>query len=159
MAAHVGNKYWQFRDKHGRDFKYTPEKLWAEAIEYFEWCELNPLKEDSVSFYQGQPTHEPITKMRAMTIIGFCLYADIDQFTFYNYRQNKDFIDITTRIENIIRDQKFTGAAADLLNANIIARDLGLVDKVEQTGTTKHEIIVPDAETKKEIDKLKEKFE
>ena len=34
----------------------------------------------------------------------------------------------------IIRTQKFAGAAADLLNANIIARDLGLADKNEVTG-------------------------
>ena len=44
------------------------------------------------------------------------------------------------------REQKFTGAAADLLNANIIARDLGLKDNVsnEHTGANggaiKHEI-------------------
>ncbi|MBC8318455.1 MAG: hypothetical protein H8E41_11160 [Desulfobulbaceae bacterium] len=31
--------------------------------------------------------------------------------------------------EQVIRDQKFTGAAADLLNANIIARVFGLADK------------------------------
>jgi hypothetical protein len=29
----------------------------------------------------------------------------------------------------VIYEQKFTGAAADLLNPNIIARDLGLADK------------------------------
>ena len=36
--------------------------------------------------------------------------------------------------EEIIRRQKFEGASADLLNANIIARDLGLADKAEFTG-------------------------
>lgn len=133
MAAPLNNKFWQFRNKHGRDFEYTPEALWDEAVEYFEWVESNPLKEDAVNFYQGIPTHEPITKMRAMTIIGFCLYADIDPVTFYNYKKNQDFINIITRIENVIRDQKFTGAAADLLNANIIARDLGLIDKQDHT--------------------------
>ena len=133
MSAPLNNKFWQFRNKHGRGFEYTPENLWDEAIKYFEWIEANPLKEDSVNFYQGQPTHEPIEKMRAMTIIGFCLYADIDTVTFYNYRKNKDYINTITRIENIIRDQKFSGAAADLLNPNIIARDLGLVDKQDHT--------------------------
>nr|WP_261640834.1 DNA-packaging protein [Erwinia mallotivora] len=41
------------------------------------------------------------------------------------------------RAEQIIYNQKFTGAAADLLNANIIARELGLADKreVQQTVT------------------------
>lgn len=36
--------------------------------------------------------------------------------------------------EEIIRRQKFEGAAADLFNPNIIARDLGLADKSELTG-------------------------
>ncbi|MDC9826565.1 terminase small subunit, partial [Devosia sp. ZB163] len=38
------------------------------------------------------------------------------------------------RVDEIIRAQKFEGAAAGLLNPNIIARDLGLADKQELTG-------------------------
>ncbi len=41
---------------------------------------------------------------------------------------------ITSKIDNVIRSQKFAGAAADLLNANIIARDLGLKDQKELSG-------------------------
>ncbi|EOI7007498.1 terminase small subunit [Salmonella enterica subsp. enterica serovar Kentucky] len=36
---------------------------------------------------------------------------------------DEDFCGVTTRAEQVIYDQKFSGAAADLLNANIIARD------------------------------------
>jgi hypothetical protein len=32
------------------------------------------------------------------------------------------------------REQKFTGAAAGLLNGNLVARELGLADKAEVTG-------------------------
>jgi len=158
MAAAKGNKYWQFRNKHGRDHKYTPETLWNEAVEYFEWIEENYLIEEKGYSYMGEVTKEEFKKIRAMTVVGFCLYADITQETFYAYERDNDYSDIIKAIKNIIYEQKFTGAAADLLNANIISRELGLVDRIEQTGTTKHEIIVPDAETKKEIDKLKEKF-
>ena len=63
-----------------------------------------------------------------MTIKGFTLFADICEKTFANYRNDKDFVQVITRIENIIYEQKFTGAAATLLNPNIIARDLGLRD-------------------------------
>jgi hypothetical protein len=146
MGAPKGNKFWQFRNKHGRDFEYTPEELWEEAVKYFEWVESNPLVEDMVNFYQGMPTHEPVFKMRAMTVIGFCLYADIDPVTFYNYKKNEDFINIVTRIENIIRDQKFTGAAADLLNANIIARDLGLQDHTKSESNIMINISKEDAD-------------
>ena len=57
--------------------------------------------------------------------------VEISFQTFQDYRAREGFIDITSKIENVIKTQKFVGAAADLLNANIIARDLGLTDKTE----------------------------
>jgi hypothetical protein len=136
MSAPKGNKYWEFREKHGRSHKYTPDELWNEALEYFEWVESNPLKEEKVFHAQGIITKAEVSKMRAMTVTGFCLFADIDPTTFENYRKTDDFIRITTRIDSIIKSQKFEGAAADLLNPNIIARDLGLKDKQDVESTT-----------------------
>lgn len=59
---------------------------------------------------------------------------DISQQAWSEYKQRQGFGEITARIDDVIRSQKFAGAAADLLNANIIARDLGLADKSELTG-------------------------
>lgn len=129
MPAPEGNKYWEFRGKHGRGFKYTPDQLWDEAMKYFKWVENNPLLEEKLFAYQGIVVKDTVNKMRAMTITAFCLFADISLQTLENYRDNKDFIEVTTRIDNIIKSQKFEGAAADLLNPNIIARDLGMADK------------------------------
>lgn len=39
---------------------------------------------------------------------------------------NEDFLGVISQVEAIIYQQKFTGAAADLLNTNIISRDLGI---------------------------------
>lgn len=72
--------------------------------------------------------------MRAMTLEGLCIFLDIARQTWDNYCQRDDFLEVTTRVAEIIRTQKFTGAAADLLNPNIIARDLGLAEKREHTG-------------------------
>lgn len=135
MAAHIGNKYWQFRNKHGRDFKYTPELLWEEAVKYFEWIDQNPLLEYKAFPYKGDITKTTLPKMRAMTESGFCLFADIDHKTFDRYEKINDFFPIVTRIKTIIRTSKFEGAAADLLNPNIIARDLGLQDKTQTEHT------------------------
>jgi len=66
-----------------------------------------------------------------MTQAGLCIFLDISLTTWFNYKEKVDFLEVTTRAEQIIYEQKFTGASADLLNANIIARDLGLVDKKE----------------------------
>lgn len=130
MAAPVGNRFWEQRSSHGRSpiFK-NPDQMWKSACEYFVWVEDNPLWEDKVTSYQGINTHEPIAKMRAMTIDGLCLFLDISVKTWHDYKAREDFLQVTSRVESVIRSQKFAGAAADLLNANIIARDLGLVDK------------------------------
>ena len=132
MPAPIGNQFWKARSKHGRDKIFSNESvLWDAACEYFQWVEDNPLMEDKVFAYQGEVTHESVEKMRAMTIGGICIFLDITHDTWDRYRKLKDFKGVITRIENIIRTQKFSGAAADLLNANIIARDLGLSDKIK----------------------------
>lgn len=135
MAAPKGNQFWKARSSHGRAPIFpSPDALWEACTEYFEWVEANPLWEDKLVSYQGVTVHEPVAKMRAMTIGGLCIFLDIDETTWRAYGAKKDFSPVTTRAERIIRDQKFSGAAADLLNANIIARDLGLADKSELTG-------------------------
>lgn len=128
-AAPKKNNYWQFREKHGRNHKYTPEALGEECVLYCDWIKENPLLEEKGFAYQGTVTKETFKKMRAMTITGFCLFADISDTTWENYCKQEDFLAVTTWIKNVVYSQKFEGAAADLLNANIIARDLGLRDE------------------------------
>lgn len=135
MGAPLGNQFWKARSTHGRKPLFSdPEQLWDACEQYFEWVETNPLMEDTVIAYQGTATHVPVARMRAMTIAGLCIYLDVSQSTWRDYASQEDFSAVTTRAEEIIRTQKFTGAAADLLNPNIIARDLGLSDKQELTG-------------------------
>jgi hypothetical protein len=129
MAAPKGNKFWMARSSHGRDpiFK-KPEDLWLSCLEYFEWVEANPLQEGKGFAFQGIVTKETFPKMRAMTIGGLCIFLDIARRTWDEYREREDYLPVVTRAEEIVRDQKFAGAAAELLNPNIIARDLGLKD-------------------------------
>lgn len=133
MPAPKGNRFWEARTKHGRDklFK-SKEALWEACVEYFQWVEDNPLWENKVSQFQGQPVDMPVAKMRAMTIAGLCLFLDIDRSTWTAWKSDKDFFAIVARAEDVMYSQKLTGAAADLLNANIIARDLGLKDASSQ---------------------------
>lgn len=136
MQFQAGNKFWLARSSHGRNpiFK-DAEQLREACYEYFQWVENNPLYEEKIFHSQGVITKDTIAKMRAMTIGGLCVFLDIDRTTWENYRNNPDFFRITKEVEEIIYNQKFTGAAADLLNANIIARELGLSDKVQNEHT------------------------
>ena len=139
MAAPSGNRFWEARSTHGRSPAFaSADDLWDACIQYFEWTEDNPLYESKTFSFQGESWVEPVPKMRAMTIDGLCLYIGITDQTLYNYKgRGEDFLEVINRAEKVIRHQKFTGAAADLLNANIIARDLGLKDesKVEHSGS------------------------
>lgn len=134
MGAPAGNQFWKLRSKHGRDKLFSsPAALWEAACEYFEWCEENPLME--IDFKGKDADRVELPKMRAFTWQGLELYLDIDSLREYKTNENyKDFSQIITRIEKVIYDQKFTGAAAGFLNPNIIARDLGLADKKELSG-------------------------
>lgn len=143
MAAPKGNRFWELRSKHGRDKLFeSPEHLWQSACEYFQWCEENPLIETvhdklKVNGVGDELTMVEIPKMRAFTWDGLELFLDV--YSLRDYKTNekyKEFSQVISRIEKVIYNQKFSGAAAGFLNANIIARDLGLSDKkeVEQSG-------------------------
>ena len=148
MAAPKGNKFWLARSSHGRDpiFK-SPDALWSAAVEYFEWVEDNPLWESKVAQDKGAPTIVTVPKIRAMTIDGLTNFLDIGDQTWRDYNNREDFSLVCAQIAKIIRQQKFEGASAGLLNHAIIARDLGLTDKQDITsngetiGATKESLI------------------
>lgn len=130
MGAPKGNEYYLLRSKDGRDkiFK-TPDILLTACNEYFKWCVDNPLKEQTLVKYKDTYELIDLSKMRPFTIHGLCNFIDISIRGFNLYEANKDFIPITTRVRQIIYNQKFEGAASGFLNPNIIARDLGLSEK------------------------------
>jgi hypothetical protein len=132
MAARKGNSYWKLAKGFGvgAEKKYTPEELWATAVEYFHWVEGHPLYEEEVF---GTGKSMMVARMRAMTVIGFCLYAHIGRRTYDGYCADEAYLPITTRIRDVIYTQKFEGAAAGLLQPNIIARELGLREHTDHT--------------------------
>lgn len=146
MAAPQGNQFWKARTKHGRERLFADHNaLWEACCEYFDWVEANPLYEMRPFAYQGTVVQEPVPKMRAMTIGGLCLFLGINRGTWNEWRKVEDFYEVITQAEEVMNAQKFSGAAADLLNANIIARDLGLKD------SSAHEHTSPDGSMKPSV--------
>lgn len=124
-----GNRFWEARSSFGRKPLFeTPEQLWAACCEYFQWVEDNPLWEMKLTSYKGKNTQERVPKLRAMTLTGLCMFLDIAMQSWFDYSKKPAFSEVIKAAEGVIRCQKFEGAAADLLNANIIARDLGLAN-------------------------------
>jgi len=160
-TAPIGNRFWELRSKHGRDKLFaTPELMWEAASEYFEWCVDNPLIE--IDFVGKDATQVEKPKMRPFTMQGLCGYLDCNVNYFNQFAESlkgkedkisRDFSLILTRIRETVYNQKFSGAAAGFLNANIIARDLGLIDKVQSDTTARNYNIPLTKEEAREIDK------
>lgn len=148
MAAPKGNKFWELRSKHGRDILFqSPNLLWEAACEYFQWCQNNPwvkyeqVKQPGKGYVNVKgkyippqlvipiPTERPFTKQGLFGYLG----CDASYFRKFKESDHKDFFPIITRIEEVIFQQKFEGAAVGVFNAQIISRDLGLIEKVENT--------------------------
>lgn len=153
-AAAKGNQFWKARSTHGKEKIFTSsEILWDAACEYFKWVEDNPLHKAIV--YQGEVSDKPENLMRAMTVKGLCIFLGVNSGYFIDFKDSldlskkndRDYSIVINRIREIIDTQKFEGASAGLLNANIIARDLGLADKKEVDGN----LLNPLTEVIKEI--------
>jgi len=133
MPAPKGNEYWKLRSKHGRDKIFeTPEILWDAACEYFQSVTDNPL---SVQDNKGTKNINDVDLIMPFTIYGLCIFLDIDRVTYSEYRKHEDFSTIIRKVDDIIYNQKFSGAAVGIFNANIIARDLGLKEQSEVSGS------------------------
>lgn len=136
MAAPKGNKFWELRSSHGRELIFSsPDILWQAATEYFEATVNRPWKTKDWVGKDAIQVEREVTP--PFTLNSLYIFLDIDHKTWADYRQRVDFIPIVARIENIIYSQKFEGASVGAYNSSIIARDLGLTDKVEQVGTQK----------------------
>ena len=135
-----GNEFWRQRSRHGANPKFEHGEKGAaklrEAIEdYFEWMSENPIQEQKLFAYEGAVYKGSADKLAPLTIGSMCLFIGISTHTWELWRkERKDLFSVITWADETIRAQKFAGAAAGLLNANIISRDLGLADKREVSG-------------------------
>jgi hypothetical protein len=123
MAAPKGNSYYLLASGWKRPKRYKPDALWVKVLEYVQWVGNNPLKEEKVF---GSGMRMTVNKMRAMTISGFCVFAHMSRNTWNEYEGQQAYQDIIGRAKDIFFCQKLEGAAAELLNPNIIARELQL---------------------------------
>lgn len=128
-----GNRFWLQRSSAGPKPRFdNPDKLWQCCLEYFEYSTSIPLKEEKLFSYEGDIVRGEVDKVRPFTLGGLCIFLDISLETWQEWRKTRsDLSGVISSTETIIRKQKFDGATAGLMNANIIARDLGLADKSE----------------------------
>jgi hypothetical protein len=132
-AFKEGNEIWKLATYSGRERLYTPEELLATAKKYFVWCAEHPLYEHKAMQEKGKIKIVKIPKLRVFTYEGLTLFLGVNSNYIQQFRKTDtgEYSWVLAFIDSTIYSQKFESAAADLLNANIIARDLGLVDRSE----------------------------
>lgn len=141
----TGNQFWKLRTQHGRKALFEDDAilLWNECVKFFEWCDENPkYKNEAIKSGDraGQivqiPTERPYTLGELATFLGISkgyFWMVKKRCELKKDQKSNDFLEIITRVEEIIYTQKFVGAAVGAYNANLIARELGIVDKKDIT--------------------------
>ena len=125
--------------KVGRPRAYTPEALEAKFEEYVEWAKEHPLYINKVS--AGE--FIPVPTERPLTLVGFCVFADIVENTFREYERPEEFLSVTTRARTAFAKSQIEGALIGAYNPNIVARLQGLADRQDVTTNGKEIAQVP----------------
>jgi hypothetical protein len=156
-----GNQFWKLRSKHGRDKLFaSPELMWEAAKEYFEWCDNNPW--NTIEYKGAAVERVEVPTARPYTLTALCIYLQCSESYFRTFKHTlKDgdpegFLPTINLIEQVIYNQKLEGAIVGAYNANIISRELGLMEKIDHT--TGGEKINQPQLTQEHIDKLIDKL-
>lgn len=116
----------------------TPEKLWEYFLAYVEHERNNPMLKRE---YVGKDGNEVNTPLQVpITFEGFECYLqdqdiieDLGKYSANTDKAYTEYVTIITRIRQNCFVQNFKGASVGLFNANIIAKKLGLIEKMQTT--------------------------
>jgi len=147
MAAGKNNQFWKLRSKHGRDKIFeTPEIMLEAILEAFDKLHDQKLYKTDHVGKDGDEVNIPSSI--PFTWQALCIFLHVNTKYFNHFKASldlskevdKDFANVITWAGDVVFAQKFNGAAVGHYNANIIARDLGLSDKIVQTIDTDKKI-------------------
>jgi len=130
-------KIWQKRTVLTQEQLFSkPATLLKAAYEYFNWVDENPYLKEQNMVVDKAIKLTTTKHQRPYTWVGLCLYLDLDESHFRWFKSDKhaytaEWKKVIGHLEKIIYDNKFHGACVGVFNANIISRDLGLIDKQE----------------------------
>jgi len=163
----LNNQFWKQRSKHGRDTIFeTPEILWEESCNYFQWCDENPItKQELLKGGENAGLTKDIEIKRPYLLQELCLFLGVhtEYFNHFEYNlqgredeKSKDFIQICKRIREIVTSQKLSGAMAGIYNPLITSRIEGLKDRQEVTQQSEIKVSVSDSEARKIAKSIKD---
>lgn len=132
-----------FADCRGRKLKYTPAQLIEEFEAYIKDLQDNPIEIETEykqlttkADKQGKSIQVRKEKRyRPPKVYDFvCRWLGMSDSWWRllpRKKNSREFLTVKKKIEQYCYDCKYDGAVIGLYNVNIIARDLGLTDKIE----------------------------
>ena len=128
-------QFWRTSPEKGPTPKFaTPEDMREAAMKAFQHYEDHPHREEVLFHNKGHVVRAFKRVMRPYTFRGVALRMGTTTATLTNYRPVPGYSEVLDWMEEVIYTQKFEGAAGNMMNANFLARDLGLADKSELSG-------------------------
>jgi hypothetical protein len=125
----AGNRFWAARaSSSGPAPKFADaDALWKACVTYFDWVAENPLYEDRLVTYRGIARHVPVAKMRPMRKGDLLRFIDVAHTTWAAWKRDRADLALTIEhAESVVWCWNFDGAAANLIDANLVIRQLGL---------------------------------
>lgn len=144
-----------------RPFKFKdPNQVWKIYQNYLKHLSENPMHRNEL-IKSGERAGDVISVEVPVppNIWGFCLFADIDRQTYYNYvggkseNINEELIDIFARVDDDIKQKQITGATVNLYNQAIVARLNGLTESIKVENATPEQINITIDGTKIDLTK------
>lgn len=113
----------------------TAQEFLDACCVYFKWVDETPLQEEQVFQYKGGIVRADKAKVRPYTKTGLASHLSIPAARLDSYKmRGGEWLEAIELVEQAIYNHKFEHAAAGLMNAMLIVRDLGLADKTELGG-------------------------
>lgn len=144
-----------------RPFKFKdPDQVWKIYQDYLNHIANTPMYRNEL-IKSGERAGEqiPVRVDVPPNIWGFCLFANIDRVTYYDYvngnseNLNKELINIFTRVDDDIKQKQITGATVNLYNQAIVARLNGLTESIKVENATPEQINITIDGTKIDLTK------
>ena len=159
--------YPPFNYKLGRPLKYQPDELLVKFQEYITWAKEHPIpivrKVTNTTTKGDTYGSDSIErKPRLLSISGFLVFIGAGSDWWQSLdRDGAKRADAFSRVKDFIREfcQSYQKemASADIFNANIVSRLLGLADKKDITsGGDKLTIVVESPEQKEKLENMKD---
>jgi len=142
MASH-----WEIVNNNRNVISDTPEKLWNNAIGYFQWCDDNPIKTIIPITTGKEAGMRQVQKIqpRMYTVEGMCLHCNVEEDYIKSMRNVKDncseYAVVISKILHIIYIQNLEYAAVEVFNGGFISKVLNMEKEKAPVKDIKVEIV------------------